>query len=101
MHVFFQEVGTFVASVTVEDPEITAPWPSTFEVGFGDVHNDGDAVFIIIFDKPMEGVDWVAFDSAIAPLDEFDSFYFGDGKSPFLFLIHPILFNDNIWITSV
>ena len=37
----------------------------------------------------MEGVDWVSFDGAIASFDEFDSFYFGDWRSPFFFLIHP------------
>lgn len=57
MHVLFEKVRTFVAPVTVEDSEIAATWPSAFEVGFGDIHNDGDTVFIIVLDQSVESVD--------------------------------------------
>lgn len=40
MHVFFQKVGTLVATVSVEDTEVAAARPSAFVVGFGDVHDD-------------------------------------------------------------
>ncbi len=57
MHIFFEEIGAFVASMSIKNAEVAAAGPSSFEVGFGDVHDDGDAVFIIILDQSMKGID--------------------------------------------
>jgi hypothetical protein len=72
MHIFFEEIGAFVSPVSIEDAEVAAAGPSSFEVGFGDVHDDGDAVFIIVLDQSMKGVDCISFDGSIRPFDEFD-----------------------------
>ena len=87
MHVLFQEIGAFVASMAIKDSEIAATWPSAFEIGFGDVHDDGDSILIVVLDEAMIGVDCIAFDCAVRSLDEFDWLYFyGVGEDPFLFL---------------
>ncbi len=50
MHVFFKEIGAFIASMSVEYSKVAASRPSSFKVGFGDVHDDGDAIFVVVFD---------------------------------------------------
>jgi hypothetical protein len=50
VHVFFKEIGAFIASMSVKYSEIAASRPSSFKVGFGDIHNDGDAIFVVVFD---------------------------------------------------
>ena len=50
VHVLFEEVGTLVATVTIEDSEVAAAGPPAFEVRLGDVHDDGNPVFIVVFD---------------------------------------------------
>jgi hypothetical protein len=58
--------------VAVKYSKVAATWPSTFEVWFGDVHNDRYSIFVVVFDKSMEGIDSVAFNCPIGLLDEFD-----------------------------
>jgi hypothetical protein len=62
--------------VAIKDPEITATRPSSLEVGFGNVHDDRHAIFIIVFDESVEGIDCVSFDGAVRALDELDSINF-------------------------
>lgn len=87
--------------MSIEYSEVAASWPPSFEIGFGDVHDDGDAIFIIIFDESMEGIDSVAFDGSVGAFDKFDCFYSGYGVRFSVFLIHRIIFNDYFWIASV
>ena len=76
----------------VEDSKVAAPGPSALEIGFGDVHNDGDAIFVIILNEAMKGIDCVSLDCSIAALDEFDWLYARDGPLPLLLvLIHLFL----------
>lgn len=62
--------------MTVKNPEVAATGPSAFIVGFSDVHNDGDSVLIVVFDKAMEGVDCIALDGSIGSLYKLDRLYF-------------------------
>ena len=79
MHIFFEEIGAFVASVSVKDSEVAATRPSAFEIGFGDVHDDGNPVFVVVFDESVEGIDSISLDGSIRSLYEFDWFDSGDG----------------------
>ena len=70
MHVIFEKVTAGTSSVSVEYSKVAAFRPTTFIVGFGDIHDDWDTIFIIVFDKTVKGIDWVTFDEAIAFFDE-------------------------------
>ena len=50
VHILFKKIWAFIASMSIEYSEVAASGPSSFVVGFGDVHDDGDSIFIIIFD---------------------------------------------------
>lgn len=70
MHVIFEKIAAGTASVSVKYSKIAAFGPSAFEVGFGDVHDDGDTIFVVVFDEAVEGIDRVAFDEAVGFFDE-------------------------------
>ena len=72
MHIFFQKIWAFVSAMAVEYSKIAAAWPSSFEVRFGDVHDDWYSIFVIVFNQTMKGIDGIAFYGAIGLLDEFD-----------------------------
>lgn len=65
MHIFLEKVRAFVPSVPVKHTEIAATRPPALEVGLGDVHDDRDAVFVIVFDQSVEGIDCVSFDGSV------------------------------------
>lgn len=91
MHIFFEEVRAFVASMPIKNPKVTTARPSAFEVWFGYVHNDGDSIFIIIFDKSVKCIDCVPLDCSIGSLNEFNRLYLRDINSLFLLiLIHDL-----------
>ena len=94
VHVLFEKIWAFIASMAIEDSEVAASRPSAFVVRFSDIHNDWHAIFIIIFDKPMEGVDCVTFDSSVWALNELDSIDFRDIGTSLLLHSVPIIFND-------
>jgi hypothetical protein len=50
VHILLEEVGAAVASVSVKDTEIAATRPSAFVIGLGDVHNDGNSIFVVVLD---------------------------------------------------
>lgn len=80
--------------MAIENTKIAAARPTAFEVGFGDVHDDGDAVLIIVLDQSMEGVDCIPFDGSIRSFYESDRLYARYSYSFFFFLVHTIIFND-------
>ena len=89
MHVFLEEIRAFISTVSIKHSKIAAAWPSSFEVGFGDVHDDWYSIFVIVFNETMEGIDSIAFYGAIGLLDEFDWLYFGNCyDSSLLVLVH-------------
>jgi len=95
MHVFFEEIGTFVAPVTVEHSEVAAARPPAFEIGFGDVHDYGNPIFVVVFDQAVEGIDGIAFDSPVRSFYEFYWFQFWhDWPLPLFLKNHSIIFND-------
>lgn len=51
--------------MTIKDPEIAAARPPSLEVGLSNVHDDRHAIFIIVFDESVEGIDCVSFDGAV------------------------------------
>lgn len=92
MHILFEEIGALISTVPVEDSKVAAAGPSALEIGFGDVHDDGHPVFVIIFDQAVKGIDCVPLDCSIAALDEFDGLYARDRPlSLLLVLIHLFL----------
>lgn len=58
--------------------EVTTSGPSAFEVRFGDVHDDGDPIFVIVFNETVKGVDCISFDCSITAFDKFDRLYPGN-----------------------
>ncbi len=78
VHVIFEKIAAGTSAMTVKDSKITAFGPASFVVGFGNVHDDGDAIFVVIFDQAVKGVDGVALDEAVAFLDEIGVLYFRD-----------------------
>lgn len=48
MHIFLEKIRAFVAAMAVEYSKVAASGPSSLEVGLCYVHNDRDAVFIVI-----------------------------------------------------
>lgn len=50
MHILFEEIGALITAVAVEDSKVAAAGPSALEIGFGDVHDDGHPILVIIFD---------------------------------------------------
>jgi hypothetical protein len=95
MHVFLEEIGAFIAAVSVEYSEVAAPGPASLEIGFGDVHDDGDAVFVVVLDESVEGIDAVALDGAVGSLYEFGWFDLGYACEFLLVLMIHSCFNDN------
>lgn len=61
--------------MSVENAEVAAFGPTPLVVGFGNIHDDGHSVLIVIFYQPMKSVDCIAFESAIGTIDEFDRVY--------------------------
>jgi hypothetical protein len=98
MHILFEKVGAFVASMTIEYSKIAAPWPSSFEIGFCYIHDDGDSIFVIIFDESVIGVDCIALYGSISAFDEFDCLDFGKSASLFLLILIHSLFNDYLYL---
>ena len=78
MHVILEKIGAEVSPVPIKDPKITALWPSALVIWFGNVHDDGNPVFVVIFDHAVESINCIAFNCAVALLDEFDRIQFGD-----------------------
>ena len=70
MHVILEKITAGTSTMSIKDSKIAAFRPATFVIGFSDVHDNGDSIFIIVFDESMKGIDRVAFDEAIAFLDE-------------------------------
>lgn len=87
MHVFLEEVGTLVATVSVEYSEVAASGPSSLEVRFCYVHDDRDAILVVVLHKPVKGIDGVTLDSPVATLDELHCINAGNGRSLLLFLM--------------
>ena len=56
--------------MTIKHSEIAASRPSAFEIWFSDIHYDGHAILIVIFDQSVEGIDSIAFDDSIGSLYE-------------------------------
>lgn len=93
MHIFFQKIWAFISAMSIEYSEIAAAWPSSFEVGFGDVHDDWYSIFVIVFNEAMKSIDCIAFYCAIGLLDEFDWLYFRNCyDSSLLVLVHDCKF---------
>jgi hypothetical protein len=65
--------------VAIEYSEVAASWPSAFEVRLGDVHDDGDPIFVIVLNESVEGINCVSFDCSVAAFDKFDRLYAGNG----------------------
>lgn len=65
MHVLFKKIGTFVTSMAVKHSKVAAAWPSPLEVRLGNIHDNRDTIFIIIFDQSMEGIDRVSLNGPI------------------------------------
>lgn len=64
--------------MAIKDSKIAAFGPAAFVVGFGNVHDDGDTIFVVVFDEAVKCVDGVAFDEAVAFFDEIGVLYFRD-----------------------
>jgi hypothetical protein len=95
VHVFLQEIRAFVPPVTVKHPEVAAAWPASLEIRFGDVHNDGDAIFVVVFDEAVKGVYGIPLDDAVGTLYKSNSVDLWHGwPLTLLMLIHTIIFND-------
>lgn len=71
--------------MAIEDSEVAAARPPALVVGFSDVHNDGDAIFIVFFDKSLEGIDGIAFDGPIGTFNKLNGVNLGDCWSSSLF----------------
>ena len=88
MHVLLEEVGALVAAVAVEDSEVAAARPAALEVGLGDVHDDGDAVLVVVLHQPVERVHRVPLYRPVRTLDEPHALH---ARHPSLLtLAHPI-----------
>jgi hypothetical protein len=87
MHIFFQKVGAFITPMTIEYSKIAAPWPPSFEIGFCYIHDDGYSIFVIIFDKPVVGIDCIALYGSISAFNEFGCLDFGKSASLFLLIL--------------
>lgn len=72
MHVLFEKIGALVASMSIEYPKVAASGPSALEVRLGDVHDDGDPIFVIVLNQPVEGIYCVSLDCSVAAFDKFD-----------------------------
>ena len=64
--------------MAIKDSKIAAFGPAAFVVRFSNVHDDGDTIFVVVFDEAVKGVDGVAFDEAVAFFDEIGVLYFRD-----------------------
>lgn len=66
MHIVLEEITAGTASMSVKNTKIAAFRPLAFVVGFGNVHDDWDSIFVVVFDEAVEGIDGVAFNESIA-----------------------------------
>ena len=57
MHLLLKKIRAAVASMSVEDSKVTAARPPAFELGLGDIHDDGDSVFVVVFDQSAISID--------------------------------------------
>ena len=57
MHSFLEKIRATVASMSVKDSKVTAARPSAFEIGFSDIHDDGDSVFVVVLDQSVISID--------------------------------------------
>jgi len=73
--------------MAVEYSKVATTWPSTFKVRFGDVHDDGYSIFVIVFDESMKGIDCVALYCSVGLLDEFNALYDGILNLSFLIVL--------------
>lgn len=73
--------------MSVEDTEVAASGPSAFEIGFGDVHDDGYSILVVVLDESVIGIDCVSFDCSIAALDKFDRLDLGNAASLLLLIL--------------
>lgn len=95
MHVFLQKIRAFISSMSIEHSKIAASGPSSLKVRFGDIHNDGDTIFVIVFNESMKSVDTVSFDGAIGSLYKLNWFYSRYSRRFFVILMSHSYFNDN------
>ena len=65
MHLIFQKIRTGISSMTVKYPKITAFWPFSFIVWFGNIHYDRDSVLVVILGHPMKSINRITFDQPI------------------------------------
>lgn len=57
MHSFLEKIRAAVTSMSIKDSKVTAAGPSAFEIGFSDIHDDGDSVFVVVFDQSVISID--------------------------------------------
>lgn len=70
MHVILEKITAGTSAMSIKDSKIAAFRPATFVIGFGDVHDNRDSIFVIVFNESVKGIDRVTFDEAVAFLDE-------------------------------
>lgn len=93
MHILFEKVRAFIASMPVKYSKVAAPRPSSFKIWLCYIHDNGYSILVIIFNKSVESIDSIAFYCSVCSFNEFHRIYLRNVASLFLFImIH--LFND-------
>ena len=70
MKIILQIVRAAISTMSIKHPKITTFRPMPLMLGFGNVHDYRNSIFIIFFDKTMKGVDWISYNSGIRLIDK-------------------------------